>query len=329
MGDTFDNFSSWLKNFVFNSLAESRHFLFSITRAEWLSLLGTMAAALLAAVVSLYVVYLQNTQQRNRDDEQQKTTEQNKLQYLHFLINDSFKTIEFYRLSVENAKESYKRNPFVIPDLNSYVPHSLNSIANKINQEEYYLASVNQFPKNESGFGIAELLQLCNALNDNYTKAFSEFSLQFPLLIEDKDKYRSALEELIEIVNQYILENKVDDLTGSDKINYIRINEIMGALKNNPPDFKGNEWLKISNDLLIVPLNLTLQDQGKPNLRKIYNQSRHALDLRVNYIGRIYNVVNSLEINRSIQQDILGRIKNVGAPLEVYIKELNKKKVNS
>lgn len=306
--------------FLYSIFIYVKNHIASFYNTYWASIDTNLKSAIIAAVVTFVGIFLQNRHERNRSEEQQRTTEENKLKYLQFLITDSFKVLEFYRLSALGMEDSARANPYVIPALITYVPHSLNTIANKINQEEYYLASINQIKSEE----IAELFQLYNSLNDSYTKAVDYYGVQFPLLISDKDAYRTGLSVLIESLNEYLTDNEEEALVGDPKIIYQYINTLMGNINNAHLDFQGNEWLRDAKGMFVETLNASLLGQGDPQLRNIYKETRTALELDRNYRDRMFNVAENFKTNRLLQEDLLKRIKGVGAPLDAFVKTLKK-----
>ncbi|MBD2753742.1 hypothetical protein [Spirosoma validum] len=287
----------------------------------WTSLDLSIKGALIAAFVSLLVVYIQKEQQDKKDKDQQTQTEQNKLKYLNFLINDSYKTLDYYNEGVISMVKNYKENPFVVSNLPTYVPYGINSIATKINQEEYYLASVNQFKTGE----VAELLQLYSHLNFQYTLAVDHYKKEFPILINLRDTYYDNLTNLTKSVNQFILSESKKKLTGNEKVIFDEINALAGEVNNNLTIQTNQDiWLKDSKVAFVEKLERILDARGMALHQNLLKECKSVKIEHAKYLSHSFNVIGGMEISRRNQQDMLKRIKKTGQPLFDYIESLKR-----
>ncbi|MBD2753779.1 hypothetical protein [Spirosoma validum] len=288
----------------------------------WTSLDLSIKGALIAAFVSLLVVYIQKEQQDQKDKDQQTQTEQNKLKYLNFLIVDSYKTLESYKQSVTRIRQNFDVNPFLMPVLINYGPYGLDLIANKINHEEYYLASVSQIKSSE----VAELLQLYNALNKNFVEASTHQKTEVPILIKMKDSYFEKLNGLIESVNDYKISASRIRLEGEEKAMYNEIDALLAEINGrlNTVPFQRNRWLVESQRVFNYQLIDILNRRGPITQRKLLLQAKSVANDYNTFVVYMRNVVVVLERSLADQQYMLSRIKLVGQPLFTYIGNLKK-----
>ena len=293
-------------------------------RADWRSMdvsyKGAIVAAFIGVVSTLAVTALTDWLERKRAEDEQSSTEQNKMKYLHFLVEDSFKTIASYTEHAKKLESNFKQNPFDIPDANLYVGHSLNTIANKINQEDYYLASVNQI-KNDS---INELLLMYNTLDKSYSLATQHYQNQVPLLVADKDKYKAELNGLIESVNIYLLSYDSRKLKGVEKVIYDQINTLMGEFTVFKNSTSTDQILRDSESIYVNKLIVILDPKGAVTHRPLMRQAYGARKAYLEYVGRMAGVVESADFSQRIMNSLVYRIKTFGKPLHDYVINLDK-----
>ena len=301
-----ERLSNYLQSFYKNTSSDG-----------WMSLWGSLIGAVIGAAIALFVVYIQNQQQKSRDQEQQITNEQNKLKYLHFLIVDSFKTVTMFAYATAEFRKSFDRNPFVIPSFGSYPAHSLNAIATKINQEDYYLASLNLLESDKVG----EVFLLCNTLYEDYRKVTEHSREEFPKMIERKDAFKNSLKELSENVNQYTIKHKGSKISIHQQVEVLQKNtaQIYNSI------LISNDQLKESNEKYLIPLIQSLESSDTEEDRKLFYQARSVNENYLGCIGHLANVVADKERSSEFMKDMARKITDVARPLHDYVTTLESK----
>ncbi|GAB3050479.1 hypothetical protein [Spirosoma pulveris] len=115
----------------------------------------------LAVAVPLYIYYRGNQYIRKKEAKQKADAEKSKLHYLYFLVRDTLSAVDILSENLESLEKNRNVNLLKNPKLQIKPPISMQRIAEKINQEEYYLASVNQIKWE----GIADIFILFDYLN--------------------------------------------------------------------------------------------------------------------------------------------------------------------
>ena len=302
-----------------NLISKMTDFLSSISKTDWMTFITSLMGAVIGAGAALYVHYHEIEQQKQRDKDQQNSTEQNKLKYLDFLMKDSNKIIISYVNNSKRIVTSYNNNPFVIPDYITYPAHSLNTIANKINQEDYYLSSVNQIHNNDD---IAEIFPIYNTLYQQHKEAVDHYSSEVKNLIDNKNKYRKSLYSLIENINQLMIENQIKKMSNDDKIINSKLYTLIDSLNVILTQKDPNIWLRDSPNLLINPVISILDPLGEVSHRKLLLQ---AYQVREDYemtTSHMRNVVEDTDRHRILMEQLVERINKISQPLREYINNI-------
>src|SRR5919202_962129 len=92
--------------------------LFGLTRSERITAITT----LVAAFISLLVLFGDKWIDQRKDDQEAFDKNENKLRYLQLVSNSSYRIFSDYDLAVRNMHASFKQDPFYIPDLPNFPP---------------------------------------------------------------------------------------------------------------------------------------------------------------------------------------------------------------
>lgn len=278
-------------------------------------------AGLIGSVVgglfTLFGIGIQSWLEGRKESE----TEKNKLVYLNFLLEDTYRAVTWYDSSAQRVLRSVEKSPFIIPDFPLYPIHSLDAIVNKINQEEYYLAFVNQ-TKNKS---LTEVLLICNALYKQFSNASDHYKAEFKPLMDEKATYLNMLDSLSESLNQYYIRTgEGKGLIGDEAIIHRGLTSLSDSVKKlyamRESSFLGyNQMLYDSKRILIVPMVKVLDPRGEVSHRRLLLQAISVGRQHEKYVGRIRNVVGVIERNRMMMNQLTDTVRVVSKPLKDYI----------
>ncbi|MVM39313.1 hypothetical protein GO730_20010 [Spirosoma sp. HMF3257] len=280
-----------------------------------------MKAAWIATLTTLLVVGLQSWQQKKRDEEQQNSTEQKKMKYLNFIIQDTYKIVEFYNSNSQKLVNTFNINPFLIEEYSHYSAQSLEVIVNKLNQEDYYLASTTQL----KGDDIAEVFLIYNALYLQIKDTKGHHIAEMEKLKQTQDDFSNSISDLQESINKLLLTKNFN--SDKEKLGQRQLNELMGKIK--PIILKDQPYksrLFDSKNVFIEPVIKTLEpyDGIEGDLRNVLLK---AYDARIKYnlcVVHLRNMIDYITTNgKEINYEIT-RIKELTEPLEAYIKKLPK-----
>ncbi len=214
----------------------------------WSHLDVTLKAAFIGAFVSFIGFYISDRLTRKKDREIQIINEQNKMKYLQFLIDDSFNAINSFDSTGRKIFQNHINNPFLISDLAVYPAHSIDAIANKINQEDYFLASINQL----KDYQLVEIFRLYNTLNVTHKGILDHYATSVPKIIDAKDQYVNAIEELRSALNSYLNRANKRVMSGNESIALSDLRTIASKVdeyhKSRP---NAQVWLHESRDLMV------------------------------------------------------------------------------
>ena len=260
---------------------------------------------------------------KDRQDSLDKLkVEQNKMRYLHFLMTDTDIMLSRFHWNTRHLQESFKANPFVIPNYIDYPAHSVEVIATGINQEEYYLSSVRQLKSND----IAEIFPLYNTLYILEKKAREHYSGQFSLLIENKIKALESKAELVRSVEYYLLDTDLKSVTPEERYVYSKLQEFNNQVNFSiPQNISPDEEMLFHKNNIINPLVFILQSHKKiKSLRGLLLQAYNTLASYNTYVYQLRNVVNFIVGNDNEIKYVTSRIKPLSQSLNNYVHRLPK-----
>ncbi|WP_152125056.1 hypothetical protein [Rudanella paleaurantiibacter] len=292
---------------------------------SWLSLHDpTMKAAFIGAFVALVGFFIQDFLARKNERAKQIEVEQSKMKYLHFLITDSYKAIESFDSTATNVVRSFQENPFVLPGFGLYPAHSINAIANKINQEEYFLASVSQM----KNYKLVEIFLIYNTMNEGYKRITEHFVSEAPKFIQAKDQYLNLIEELRSASNAYLQSTVGRQLDEREKIALSKIRELSVNLQNyhnaSPPL---QVWLYESNQIFVQPTFNIVREHGNQHHQELFNISVRATIQHSKVVDHMRNIVSAVDNNRKEMNSQIAYIRELTKPLNKYIYDLHIEKL--
>ncbi|GAB3225928.1 hypothetical protein GCM10027423_62560 [Spirosoma arcticum] len=231
-------------------------------------------------------------------------------------MEDTYILIESYNTDTNKLIASVNSNPFVIPSSYLHSPHTLNTIAHKVNQEDYYLSSVNRL----KNVDVPHIFLMYNNLDEVFSKATAHYRTEFPLLITDKDIYKKALDELMDAARQYRIALNVRARNPSEDIILTKLNTaiplvppLLNSLAEQDKWLKDSRWVFIEQMKEIVPENVN---------RVLAMQIQEAIYSHDMYVSRMNNVVDLRHQSMDSMNGLLDAIKRIAAPMTNYIKGL-------
>ncbi|MCK8495911.1 hypothetical protein M0L20_28855 [Spirosoma sp. RP8] len=270
-------------------------------------------AALIGAIVTFSGFIIQYYIEKYKDSEKERQTEENKLVYLDFLMSDSYKIVLRFNQNYENIRKHQKDNPFEIQEPIQYTDHSLVSISEKINQEDYFLSSVRQL----HSIDVAEIFKLLNSLSFTYKRGADAYIDEYHKLIERKAKYIDNLNNLVLEVQELIELGSLNN--GEDK----RISNRIAVIQNNYFNYKNshkiNELLYKSDSLYILPIAVALDNAKSITARQTRLSAIYADKEYGDYFIHMNNVVSFADSCRAEMNRNVVMIKDISSPLVEYV----------
>lgn len=262
-------------------------------------LMSALIGALIGGLFTCLGVYLQIRQQRIIEDSKQIKEEQDKMIYLHYLMRDSYSTIE------EIARKSISPstgNPFLIGGLGS-VPlnNSVKSIAEDINQEQYFLASINQLKDRRFG----EIFSLYNDLNTRIKNIIARNDKIQNLFVDEKYNVLAARGKLFNELRLYVHRSK-DGISNNNKRQkiYNDLNNILLEIeKNERGSFQEDNYEKGLHLYYSIVEILKEGDTDEEKALLLIAQETYYKDF--NFRVKSTNMYNSMITEGAQMEDIL------------------------
>ncbi|GAB2550032.1 hypothetical protein [Spirosoma aerophilum] len=273
---------------------------------------------LAAPLVALYIYYTGQKKATNKEAKSKVDTENNKLKYLHYLVDDSLRPIETFSFETDKLQSMYHHNFFVLPPFNRIIPHSMNTISNKINQEEYYLASKNRIDED-----ISELFKVYNSLYDNFIKSVAHYDENRPLLVKDKGAYNEALNKLVKLYTDKTNELMVGATTHAEAVVLNKLQSLSDVIPDEENRRWNMSWMLNAHNSFIKPLIHILSNSPDSNTEDLLQKSKEVKELYTDFRSFVFNVVDSLKISKDHQKGMVDIIVERRKPLDAYIIKLN------
>lgn len=276
-------------------------------------LMSALIGAMIGGFFTCLGVYLQIRQQKIAENAKQVKEEQDRMIYLHYLIQDSYLTTEKI---AEQAISPTRGNPFIIGGLGSVpINNSVKSIAEGINQEQYFLASLNQL--NDKSFG--EIFSLYNDLNTRIKNIIVRNDKIQSSFVGEKYSVLTIRDKLFNEIKIYI--NRSID---KDSPNHNR-QRIYNDLKNVLIEHEKKvieafqeeyqaRGLWIYHDIVQI-----LKEGDTEEEKQLLVMAQETYNEDYNFRTRSTNMYNSMITEGAQMKDVLKSIRAKAIPLENYI----------
>ncbi|AUD00961.1 hypothetical protein [Spirosoma pollinicola] len=148
-----------------------------------------------AVGVPLYIYWRGQVDQIKNERQRKSELEESRLKYLQFLVNDAVLSLGTTFEIMPGIYTEHAKDPLEIPSITEKPPVSIQRIANKITQEDYYHASINRIP----GDDISNIFILFDFLDNSLI----EFQKHHNKVASDTERLRvEQAGAMNEFVNQ-------------------------------------------------------------------------------------------------------------------------------
>ena len=286
---------------------------------DWISAIVSLLSAFIGAGVALLVYRNSIHDQKTKDAEQKDSFELTKLKYLHFLMLDTFRSIKILLDAFESFTAQLASNPLETPTIQYNPTISLSRIANRINQEEFYHASINQL-HNDS---ISEIFLMFDNLDEQIKDSIDYYTEHRQRIHDTRSKVGPSYSILNEATIDFL--GRIDQLDFKSHNDEIK-RAIIAILSK--VEYEGNKGSAIGpfyyvplHEIFPIPLvNLLLPYKSLPEVDKIIKLA-HILDA---------NFTSVLNYNRVMAEEMLNfrdrinqttvRLDVVAGPLKEFVK---------
>lgn len=291
---------------------------------DYISAVVSLLSAFIGAGVALLVYRNSIRDQKKKEAEQKDSFELTKLKYLHFLMLDTFKSIKILINAFESFTYQLRNNPLETPTIVDTPAISLSRIANRINQEEFYHASVNQL-HNDS---ISEIFLIFDNLDEQIKDSIEYYTKHRQKIHDARSKNGSSYSALNEAVVDLL--NKIDQLDFKDQKDKIKqgIITILSEV-----EYEGQKGSSIGyfyyvplHEIFSIPLaNILLPYKYLPEVDKVLKLAQ-ILHENFTYVLNSNQVMAEeiLEFRNRINQTTI-MLNSVAKPLREFVEiHLNK-----
>lgn len=164
-----------------------------------------------AVGVPLYIYWRGQVDQINNEKQRKSELEESRLTYLQFLVNDAVLSLGTTLGIMPGIYNEHAKDPMQIPAITEKPPVSIQRIANKISQEDYYHASINRIQGADISniFILFDFLDnLLTAMQKHHDKVSSDTERMRVNQAVEMNEFINQCKEVKRNINSYDLSGK-------------------------------------------------------------------------------------------------------------------------
>lgn len=282
-------------------------------------LLSALFGALIGGLFTLAGVAYQFSKQSEVETAKTEQVERDKMIYIHHLIRDSGKYVKkFEEQSKDQVQYGDRFNLGGLP-LPFRNDGSVNVLANRINHEEYFLASLNQL--HNENFG--DIFSLFNLLDLKIKESENRYNHEIELLVEEKGRVMNDVKGLFDEIEFYVDKHKGEKLSIQRRELYDNMVGTLTNIKNLKAQYPIDIFWTGNSYKIIYNTVVHLKKANNQEDKNLFYKAQEVLNRYLEYDRRYTSLSNWLSTDQAVITELMAEINKKAVPLNNYINKLN------